>query len=154
MRVLSEEESCRKHMTEESILALLNDYKKLVEYYSSRQDSIALYFTEKMQNLIACQAAIEMLDKSQEVTTMSMVEEAASQPPLIQDFKEVNWSSPSRYDIESKRKERSKKVQITLEVKKTHKRSNARNILNKYYDECVENNLLVMNEIQLQKKDL
>lgn len=45
-------------------------------------------------------------------------------------------------------------MQITLEVKKTHKRSNAKNILNKYYDECVENNLLVMNEIHLQKKDL
>lgn len=52
-------------MSEESILALLNDYKKLVEYYSSRQDAIALYFTEKMQNLIACQAAIETLDKTQ-----------------------------------------------------------------------------------------
>ena len=141
-------------MTEESILALLNDYKKLVEYYSSKQDTIALYFTEKMQNLISCQAAIDTLDKTQEVTTMSFAEEIASQGTPIQDFKEVNWSSPSRYDLESKRKERSKKVQITLEVKKTHKRSNAKNILNKYYDECVENNLLVTNEIHLQKKDL
>ena len=61
-------------MTEESILALLNDYKKLVEYYSSKQDTIALYFTEKMQNLISCQAAIETLDKTQEVTTMSFAE--------------------------------------------------------------------------------
>jgi hypothetical protein len=104
-----------------------------------------------MQNLISCQAALETLDKTQEASTMSFAEEIASQPINISEFKEVTWT-PSRYDIESKRKERSKKVQITLEVKKTHKR--AKNILNKYYDECVENNQLVVNEINLQKKDL
>lgn len=41
-----------------------------------------------------------------------------------------------------------------MEVKKTQKRSNAKNILNKYYEECVENNLLVVNEIQVQRKNL
>lgn len=49
------------------------------------------------------------------------------------------------YDRDIKRKERAKKVQIFMEVKRTQKRSNAKNILNKYYEECVENNLLVMN---------
>lgn len=51
-------------------------YKKLVEYYTAKQDTIALYFTEKMQNLMCCQDAIETFDKSsRESLTMSMAEE-------------------------------------------------------------------------------
>jgi hypothetical protein len=119
-------------------------YKKLVEFYSTKQDTIALYFTEKMQNIMACQGAIEAFDKSREAMTMSMVEEQA-QAIKLSDFKEVIPPTTGSYDREVKRKERAKKVQIFMEVKKTQKRSNAKNILNKYYEECVENNLLVMN---------
>jgi uncharacterized protein YeeX (DUF496 family) len=58
------------------------------------------------------------------------------------------------YDRETKKKERAKKVQIFMEVKKTQKRANARNIINKYYEECVDNNAMAMGEIEKQRKDL
>lgn len=45
-------------MTEEGILSLINMYKKLVEYYTTKQDTIALYFTEKMQNVMCGQDVI------------------------------------------------------------------------------------------------
>lgn len=124
-------------------MALLNDYKKLIEFYSSKQDPIAIYFTEKMSNLLCCQASLETLDKQTEQVTTSMAEEALSSQ--LTDFKDVSSWGASKYDLESKRKERSKKVQITLEVHKTHKRSNARNLLNRYYEECLDNNNLIMN---------
>lgn len=65
MRVLAGEERCKKQISEESIMSLLNDYKKLIEFYSSKQDTIAIYFTEKMSNLLSCQASLETLDRQQ-----------------------------------------------------------------------------------------
>ena len=48
------------------------NYRKLIEHYSNLQDNISLYFTEKMQNLLASQKTIDIIDKTQETLTYSM----------------------------------------------------------------------------------
>lgn len=78
-------------------MALLNDYKKLIEFYSSKQDPISIYFNEKMSNLLSCQASLETLDRQTEQVTTSMAEEAQSNQ--ISDFKDVSAWGASKYDL-------------------------------------------------------
>lgn len=72
MKVISLEEKCRKTNSEECILELVKSYSKIIQHYNSIQDNMAIYFTEKMQILLASQKTIDIIDKTQEALTASM----------------------------------------------------------------------------------
>lgn len=63
-------------------------------------------------------------------------------------------TSPVQYDPEIKKKERSKQAQIAIQVNKVKKKTNARTILNSYYQECLENNKIVEDDLKQQRKQL
>lgn len=115
---------------------------------------MGIYFVEKMQTLLASQKTIEIIDKTQEQLTASMNASDAMEGMEREVDSKEKVSSASKYDVESKKKERSKMVKMFIEIKKTKKRANAANILNHYYKECLENNALVQTELEQQRLNL
>ena len=63
-------------------------------------------------------------------------------------------TTPVSYDPDIKKKERSKNAQIAIQVNKVKKRANAKTILTSYYDECMENNKIVVEDLKNQRKQL
>ena len=53
-------------------MQLVKAYTKVIEFYNSIHDNMAIYFTEKMQILLASQKTIDIIDKTQEIRTSSM----------------------------------------------------------------------------------
>ena len=115
-------------------------YSKVIEHYNSVQDNMGIYFVEKMQTLLASQKTIEIIDKTQEQLTASMNASDAMEGMDKERDVKGKVGEGVKYDLESKKKERSKMVKMFIEIKKTRKRANAANILNQYYKECLTNN--------------
>lgn len=49
--ILGQEEAFKKFKTKNNLTKLIESYRKLVEYYSEKNDKISLYFSEKMANV-------------------------------------------------------------------------------------------------------
>jgi hypothetical protein len=126
-----------------------------VEYYSEKNDSIALYFIDKISALSCEVPNLQELDES---LTKSMIKEAEeNQNQLDARFKTLTTSptTPSpTYDPESKKRERSKNAQINIQVNKVKKKPHALSILQSYYEEWEKNNKIVMEDIKNQRKQL
>lgn len=63
------EETYRKQKNKNNLTQLIELYRKLVEYYSERNDPIAMYFMDKISQL---SSEIPLLTESEERLTMSM----------------------------------------------------------------------------------
>lgn len=142
----------RKQKNKVHLTRLIELYRKLVEFYSERNDKISLYFMDKIAQL---SSEIPLLQEPEEKLTMSMAREVIEEDNQVDSrFKGIISTPASKYDPEQKKKERSKNAQIAIEVSKIKKRTNARTILKSYYDECLENNNLVNADLQQQRKQL
>lgn len=67
--MLGQEETYKKQQTKANLTKLIELYRKLVEFYSERNDTISLYFMDKIANL---SSEMPLLSEPEERLTMSM----------------------------------------------------------------------------------
>ena len=150
--MLGQEETYRRQKNKANLTKLIELYRKLVEFYSERNDRISIYFMDKIAQL---SSEIPMLQEPEERLTVSMIRDAVDEDAHHDSrFKQITSTPEVKYDPEQKKKERSKNAQIAIEVSKVKKRTTARTILQSYHEECMENNGLVNADLQAQRRHL
>lgn len=67
--ILGQEETYRKQKNKTNLTRLIELYRRLVEFYSEKNDKISIYFMDKIAQL---SSEIPLLQESDEKLTMSM----------------------------------------------------------------------------------
>jgi hypothetical protein len=101
--VLGQEETYRKQKNKANLTKLIELYRKLVEFYSEKNDKINIYFMDKIAQL---SSEIPLLQEPEERLTMSMAKEVMDEDVGQVDprFKNIVTTPTSKYDPEQKKK--------------------------------------------------
>ena len=95
--ILGQEESYRKQKNKANLTKLIELYRKLVEFYSERNDKINIYFMDKIAQL---SSEIPLLMEPEEKLTMSMAREVMEEDsnPADTRFRGVVTTPTTKYD--------------------------------------------------------
>ena len=92
-------------------------YRKLVEFYSEKNDKIYKYFADKISLL---SVELPNMTEVDERLSMSMAREIQLEADQSDGkrFTSSKLNTPVKYDPEAKKRERSKNAQISIEISK------------------------------------